>query len=286
MQTETPQPPDSSSPPSLSPALETELAERIERRRKELGIAPQEPKRIDYSKLRMFSMPEIDEAAEKAAEAKKAQDDIRAEHNRREAAWRNLCIGECQAYEAATVEGYTLTAEKSASQRAVRDGVAEYIATLPERVRGGDGFLFYGPCGTGKDHLAMAICRVAVLDHGFSVVRINGSEWYGRLRDLMSQDSASEANEIAALARPALLLISDPAPPIGDLTPYQASMLYRVLEKRQANGKATIVTANVEGAADAAKRLGAATMDRMRFKAWTAACNWKSYRKPSRTFGE
>lgn len=286
-----PQLPANFTPPSLLPDLATEadaiasLAADLERKRKSLGIEPKKPpaKAADFSGLRMFNMPEIDEATQRARDSAKAQDDARAEEGRRNASWRNLCVGECQAYATATVENFTIS---NPLQRPVVNGVAEYIATLPERVRLGEGFLLYGPCGTGKDHLAMAICRAAVLAHGLSVQRINGPEWYGKLRDLMGQDSASEANELRDLGKCDLLLISDPAPPLGDLTNYQASMLYRVLEKRQANGKPTIVTANVEGSADAAKRMGAATMDRMRYKAWAAACNWPSFRKPSRTFGE
>lgn len=255
----------------------------VERRRKQLGIDPKKPpvKAADFSGLRMFSMPEPDEATVKAAEAHRAFLDSKAEAGRRRAFWRDLCADECEAYAEVTVDSYQLSedAKIAAQQRELLASVARYIDSLPDRVRSGDGFLFYGPCGTGKDHLAMAICRAAVLDYGFTVERINGPEWYGRLRDFMNQESASEAREVRRLASCDLLLISDPVPPMGDLTQYQASMLYRVLEKRQANYRATIITANIEGPADAAKRMGAATMERMKHNAWTFACNWPSFRK-------
>jgi len=292
MATETNQPQASSiSRGESSPAVSDEaarLAEHVERRRKELGIKPNEPKRTDFSTLKMFQMPERDEAAERAAEAAKAELESRAEQVRRRNSWRNLCDEECEAYRNVSVDGYALSEvpEVARDQQAVVKAIRTYIETLPQRVRAGEGILFFGPCGTGKDHLAMSVCREAVLSHGFSVERINGPEWFGRLRDLMGQESANEAKEVKRLAQCDLLLISDPIPPIGDLTPYQAAMLYRVVEKRAANYKATIVTANVEGSVDAAKKMGAATVERMKFGAWVIPCNWPSFRKPAYVVGE
>ena len=43
-----------------------------------------------------------------------------------------------------------------------------------------DNVILYGPVGTGKDHLAFAVCRAAI-KAGRTVRWINGQKWFGQL---------------------------------------------------------------------------------------------------------
>lgn len=217
---------------------------------------------------------EREERREREAEA----DAKRHAAMRRASIWDSACDA-CREFSDATLTGYLVSSDR---QQAVKKSLVEYVESLPDRRFDGEGIMLFGPCGTGKDHLAMAVCRVAVVTHGMTLKRINGPEWYGKLRDMMNSDSALESSEIKSLGECDYLLISDPLPPIGKLTEYQASMLYRVLERRQANRKPTIVTVNVVGSTEATERMGSATVERMKYRAWVIECNWPSHRRPAR----
>ncbi len=158
----------------------------------------------------------------------------------------------------------------------------EYLATIDDRLAGGEGILFYGPSGTGKDHLAIGILREAIGKHGFTCERVNGSDWFGEIRDAIDTDKVSERQLVERLCRPQFLLISDPLPPIGALTQHQATMLYRVVEARYYRQRPTIVTVNIGGRDEAEKRMGVATWDRLKGGSWVIACDWDSFRRPAR----
>lgn len=156
------------------------------------------------------------------------------------------------------------------------------VQEVKEYVKGGCtcGLTLYGPVGTGKDHLAFAVC-VEAIRLGKAVRWINGQRWFGSIRDAMDTNR-SEADIILELAMPDVLCISDPLPPIGQLTQHQATMLYRLVDARYGRSLPTIVTVNVANDAEADERMGVATWDRLTHDAWKLFCNWPSYRKPKR----
>lgn len=160
-------------------------------------------------------------------------------------------------------------------QVAVVKALREYVASDCS-----DSVILYGPVGTGKDHLAFAICRHAIKT-GKTVRWINGQTWFGMVRDAMDTERP-EASLVSALAGPDVLCLSDPLPPIGTLTQHQATMLYRVVDGRYARGVATICTINVADNDEADARLGAATWDRLCHGAWKMRCEWDTFRKPTR----
>jgi DNA replication protein DnaC len=186
--------------------------------------------------------------------------------------WRSLLHAAGARYEACTLSNFQCRCRK---QTAVVAAMREYLE--------GDcccGVVLYGPVGTGKDHLAFAVCRSA-LKSGKSVRWINGQNWFGIVRDAMDTDK-SEASLVAELARPDLLCLSDPLPPVGALTQFQATMLYRLVDARYSRGVPTICTINVADDAEADERMGAATWDRLTHDAWKIHCNWETFRKPAR----
>lgn len=164
-------------------------------------------------------------------------------------------------------------------QQRVVASLTAYCKSITIRHAKREGLVLYGPVGTGKDHLAFAVARAAVLA-GLSVKWLNGQDWYGQVRDAMDGDT-SEATLIRRIASRDFAVISDPLPPIGNLTQHQATMLYRAVEARYAAGKPTIVTVNVADDNEADMRLGAPTWDRLCHGAGKVKCEWASYRKPA-----
>jgi DNA replication protein DnaC len=163
-------------------------------------------------------------------------------------------------------------------QQSVIGEIRVYAENLPQRLVSGQGVLLYGPSGTGKDHLLTALARVAIMRHGVSVCWINGVDFYRRIRDrLDSRDTEQELVE--QFSWPTILYFSDPLPPIGDLTPFQAATLFSVIDRRYRDKKPTWLSLNVADAAEAERRLGPSIADRLRDGTLALRCNWPSYRR-------
>lgn len=180
-------------------------------------------------------------------------------------------------YAKCSLESFKATSDL---QRRVVAQVREYGNTLKERYAACEGLVLYGPVGTGKDHLAYTLAALVAKSGGY-VRWQNGQAWFGLVRDAMDKHT-SEESLIASFQRPDLLVLSDPLPPVGDLTQHQATMLYRAIDTRYSHGKITITTVNVADDDEADKRMGAATWDRICDGAWKLFCNWPSNRKPAR----
>lgn len=142
----------------------------------------------------------------------------------------------------------------------------------------GRNVVFYGPKGTGKDHLMAAAMRFVCLK-GIGVTWINGMDLFSSLRDLMDTDR-SEASYLKAFTDADLLAISDPLPPTGELTAYQRQTLFQIVDRRYRDLRPVWVTMNFGKANDAEERMGPQIVDRLRHDALALFCDWPSYRKP------
>lgn len=164
------------------------------------------------------------------------------------------------------------------------DALKAFAKELPARVAEGRGLVLLGPPGTGKDHLMTALLKAATLGHGIDAEWVNGQDLFGAHRDRIGAEEP-EAALVAKLARPAILAISDPAPPLtegskgGALSDYAAQFLYRVIDARYSALKPTWLTLNVASGKEAAKRLGPQTVDRIADGALVLKCEWPSYRQ-------
>ena len=217
-------------------------------------------------------------------EARIAEDEARkaaAEQQRRKDAVENLALkAGGDRYKGYLFENYRVT---DPSQGKAVEMVREWGESVKDRVANCESLVLYGKVGTGKDHLAFAAARLAILKHGATFGWRNGRALAGEFRDAMdSQKSTSEAEIVRELKRPDVLVLSDPLPVAGELTPYQVDILYRVLDARYAAGRPLIVTLNAADEADADRRLGPPLWDRIQDRAWIVPCRWEGFRKPSR----
>ena len=190
-------------------------------------------------------------------------------------AWTELVKRLGCRYQNCTLEGYKIYAP---AQRDVVDAVRSYGDRLPELVRAGQGLLLFGSVGTGKDHLMAYLMRRAVAEHGFlSLSWINGIDWYGANRDRIDE-GRSEAEAVRLLTLPAIVAISDPVPSWSTMRPYQIEMLYRVLDGRARQCRATWLTMNIADGAQAQEQLGGQIVSRLRQDCQAVACFWPDYR--------
>jgi DNA replication protein DnaC len=166
----------------------------------------------------------------------------------------------------------------SRKQKAVLDALLGYAKDFPARYRGGTNIVLFGPSGTGKDHLLLGLARVAITEHHTKVRWQSGQELYSALRDAMKEDYP-EGDVLSPYLGASVLLLSDPLPPRGELTEYQAASLFRVIDYRYRNLKPTWVTLNVASGEEAEKRMGVQVVDRLRHGALSLHCSWPSFRK-------
>lgn len=196
--------------------------------------------------------------------------------------WRRLCSEAGSRYVGCKLSTFAISAnhEVAARQAQVIDAVREYCATIEERCKAREGLVLYGPVGTGKDHLAFAVARAIVMQGGY-VRWFRGQTFFGDLRDAMTEDRL-EKRTLSELTWPQWIVISDPLPPAGNLTAYQTSMLFRVIDERYSAGRPTIVTINIADDAEADARLGAPVWDRMCHGSWKMQCKWGTHRQPAK----
>jgi DNA replication protein DnaC len=252
--------------PTLREVADFNARRQAERERHERETTTTKP--VEFSALTAVESEENRKAREERDEKRAA---MRAERERfqRQADLIHAAGGR---YRFCTLENFETTRPE---QGKVIKALYDYLdADFPGSV------ILYGPVGTGKDHLAFAVCFAAVKS-GRTVKWINGQNFFGTVRDAMDTDR-SEASIIADFVRPNLLCLSDPLPPVGALTQHQATMLYRLVDARYSKGVPTICTVNVASDAEADERMGAATWDRLCHDAWKFNCNWPTYRKPAR----
>lgn len=169
----------------------------------------------------------------------------------------------------------TFATDHPAQERAVEQ-LVDYCRHVGDRIANGEGLVLFGPKGTGKDHLAMAVARAAVLA-GKQVLWQNGMDLFGDIRDAMDK-SESERSLVRRLVAPDVLYLSDPLPPLGNLTDFQAAMLFRVLDGRYSRRKTTWSTINVSSGNELFQRMGPQNGDRLRDGALAIFCDWPSYR--------
>jgi DNA replication protein DnaC len=134
-------------------------------------------------------------------------------------------------------------ANYSADTDAQRDVVAQlrqYAEHVEEHVRGRDGqnVVLIGTVGTGKDHLLIGLAHtagdklvtgMAARTRTLSIRWTSGPRLFAEVRKSIDDDRDSP---IDRLAKVDILILSDPLPPSGVLTPFQAETFYTLIDAR------------------------------------------------------
>lgn len=237
---------------------EAELKRVIEQKRLSLGL-PAESRHIGEL-LRDYTDIRTEEPEDR-------------ETQQRYQRWVTFIAGRGRRYENCRLHNFEVTHQ---AQREAVDKLRAYCLDIKDRIGRGEGLVLFGPKGTGKDHLAVAVCRAAI-QVGHTVLWQNGMDMFGDFRDAID-GNREERITVQRLVEPDVLYISDPVPPFGPITNYQAQMLFRVLDGRYNMRKPLIVTMNVADGGELEQRLGAQNADRIKDRVVSVLCDWESYR--------
>jgi DNA replication protein DnaC len=188
--------------------------------------------------------------------------------------WRTLVRQFGQRYSTATLDSFEVRHD---TQKPVVEKVEAYIREIESAISAGRNVVLYGPPGTGKDHLLVALIRAAVATY-HTVEWRDAQSLYGAFRDAIGADR-SEVSVIESLTRANVLAISDPSPPLGELTDYQRSMLFRIVDRRYRDLRPTWVTINAANGEEASQKVAPNIVDRLTHGAMVLRCNWPSYRR-------
>ena len=181
-------------------------------------------------------------------------------------------------YKACTLENFEAATE---AQKLVLDAIQVYRASLTENVKRGRNIVLTGPPGTGKDHLLAGLMHTAIAS-GHVLKWTNGVRLWVQFRGAIESD-ADEGILLREYSRqPDVLVLSDPLPAVGGLTPYQAATLYAIIDERYNNRRAMWVSLNAKSRQEANERIGGAIIDRLLQDALSLLCDWESFRKPQR----
>lgn len=171
-----------------------------------------------------------------------------------------------------TLDTYKVTHE---AQRGAVAAVRRYIDELPDRLIRGDGLVFYGSCGTGKDHLAAALLLAAV-EQGHTARFVNGERLWDMVCDGFRNDKPRKAT-VGPFERVDLLCVSDPV--TRTASEAQAASLYRLVDARYNRMRPTIVTINAADEREAKAMLGVRTWSRLCDGGSLVVCRWPDYRQ-------
>lgn len=182
-------------------------------------------------------------------------------------------------YADVTLDSFELSRERGVApkQRAVIARMKSFVGLIEQEITIGRNLTLFGPVGTGKDHLLACAMRAAC-QAGFDVEWVNGMDLFGAVRDQIDTEQ-SEARLLSQWIGPSVLAISDPLPPWGPLTPFQAATLFRIVDRRYRDRKPVWITGNFKDGAEAEDRVGAQAIDRIRDGALCLSCDWPSYRR-------
>jgi len=187
-------------------------------------------------------------------------------------------------YAPATLETYQT---QRPEQRAVVERLRAFQRDGVPNLHRGGGLLFYGPEGTGKDHLLFAMLRHAIIECGYSAMWRDGMGMQDEIRESIGDGKQSELRR--RLCDPQILAISDPLPPRSgesdkdDLSAWNLQFLRDVIDRRYSALKSTWFTFNGTSLDALKVALLPPLTARIADCSTEILCNWKSNRKPATT---
>ena len=177
-------------------------------------------------------------------------------------------------YRHCTLDNFEVYDDK---QRAAMTEVRHFAENMPEEMADGGGLILLGRPGTGKDHLAAALAKIAVGRHHLRTRWFDGGSLFDDILAAVRSDTWLDLKE--RLTEPHVLIVSDPNPPRGGLSDAQVRSFRNVIDARYRAMLPTWLTLNVDTREAADKMFAACTMERLLHGATQVNCDWPSYRE-------
>lgn len=118
-----------------------------------------------------------------------------------------------------------------------------FISSFSDKMRTGEGLLFYGPPGNGKSHLAAAIAN-KLISMEFTVVFANVPSLLGRIRKTYSEKRGeTEVDILQAVSDCSLLILDDAG--AEKWSDWVETTLYTIVDDRYRHKKPMIITTNL-----------------------------------------
>lgn len=200
--------------------------------------------------------------------------------------WRSVLREAGRQFATATLESFRLhgTATEQAAQEFVLKRIREYCGNIGQTVASGGNVVLVGPCGTGKDHLVIAMLRKVIEAGCIDLLWVDAAEMFGQFKDAIS--IGRDITElITRLVAPQSLVISDLVPGSEALTQFEADILFRVLNSRWRHDRATWANANVTSREELETKIPKKCVSRLFDGAFTLRTQWSDYRKIGNTAG-
>ena len=237
--------------------------------------------KVDFSELMRRKLSEMprkspDElAAMEEERTAREKDDVRRDIVRKLSILKKDVGERLDPFKRATVDTFKIyDPEQEKTLRRVR----EYVDDIEANVENGNGAFLIGPPGTGKDHLAIAIAREAVIRLGASARWLDVATLRAELRDAI-KSSKEEKKTLGPYLKADVLILSDPIPPGSGLSDFQADALFRLIDGRWRQLRPTLITANFRTEQEAEGVLGSQVVDRLSHGGLRLRCQWGSFRR-------
>lgn len=199
----------------------------------------------------------------------------------RRTCWLRIVGDRGKRYELCQLSEFVVGHDEYSEQRQVAVDKVSWFCDQLDAGNTKNNLIFAGPSGSGKDHLMFYALRYAVMKCGIKANWTDGLAFFSRLRDAISTSTA-EYEVMKEMYRPDILAISDPVPPIGQLSDHQRNMLYRLIDDRYSHCKPTWITVNAANPKELDDRMGVQLVDRLLHDAVAVNCYWPSYRRVRR----
>ena len=215
--------------------------------------------------------PRCADDAVSAAERKKIEDD---QKNRRDSYERRL--NECcipPRFVGQTFQNYVVSGD---GQRHAVKVCEDYAQEFYKHLKNGDGLIFTGNTGNGKNHLAIGIAQ-AIIENGYMAQYITASDFISKMTAWQTDKSAASQDSIVGMmTQPDLLILDEVG--VGSSTDFQRDTLFRLIDARYRERKPVILMGNVS-MAELRLFVGERSFDRLKqMTLRQVPFTWASYR--------
>lgn len=166
------------------------------------------------------------------------------------------------------------------AQQKIKNIAMRYIETFKERLKEGASLILSGKPGTGKTMLSLIMYQM--LARRQNTVKYESSlEWLSNLIQHKYQFQATYQANIKSYETVSFLVLDEITESLskdGAPTEIEKQLLFQIINKRYENSLCTLVITNRD-VETLSKRIGHATLDRLRENGISLAFDWDSHRK-------